>query len=113
MRSTSTSVPLTRIGQSRFGLFDHRLEARLFANRIRERQRIASERQALLDSRRKLLQHAVGSAARSDEIRSLVRALDERISPRIEEVPAFEYWRSRALSEAETIDPQTQSLKHL
>lgn len=44
----------------------------------RDRQRKAADLQALLDSRQKLLRNALGSAARSDEIRSLVQALDLR-----------------------------------
>ena len=81
--------------------------------RERDRQRKAADLQALLDSRQKLLRNALGSAARSDEIRSLVRALDERFRPRMEAVPAFELWRNWALSEAEAIDPRTQSFAHL
>ncbi|MGH9553000.1 MAG: hypothetical protein ACRD3W_26715, partial [Terriglobales bacterium] len=49
--------------------------------RKRERQRKAAELKALLDSRQKLLENAITSVARSDKIRSLVRALDERIGP--------------------------------
>jgi hypothetical protein len=81
--------------------------------RERNRQRKAAELQALLDSRQELLQNAISSTARSDEIRSLVQALDERIGPRLGEVPAFEHWRSWALSEAEAIDPRVRSVAHL
>src|SRR5438132_1672875 len=45
----------------------------------RNRQRRAVELQALLDSPQKLLQNAISSAARSDQIRSLVQPLIERI----------------------------------
>lgn len=81
--------------------------------RERERQRKAAELQALLDSRQKLLHNAMSDTARSDQIRSLVQALDERIGPRLDEVPAFAHWRSWALSEAESIDPRARSLAHL
>lgn len=81
--------------------------------RERDRQRKAAELQALLDSRQKLLQNAISDAARSDQIRSLVQSLDERIGPHGKDVPAFEHWRSWALSEAEAIDPRVASLAHL
>ena len=81
--------------------------------RQRDRQRKAAELQALLDSRQTLLQNAISNAARSDQIRSLVHDLDERIGPHGVDVPAFEHWRSWALSEAVAIDPKGRSLAHL
>ena len=79
----------------------------------RDRQREAAELQTLLDSRQTLLQNAISNAARSDQIRSLVHDLDERIGPHGVDVPAFEHWRSWALSEAVAIDPKGRSLAHL
>lgn len=81
--------------------------------RERDRQSKAAEFQALFDSRQKLLHNAISNAARSDQIRSLVRALDGRIGLCMEEVPAFEHWRSWAMSEAEANDPEARSLAHL
>ena len=60
-----------------------------------------------------MLQNAISSAARSDQIRSLVNDLDERIRQHGVDVPAFEHWRRWALSEAEAIDPKARSLAHL
>ena len=81
--------------------------------RERERERKATELQALLDLRQTLLDNAISSAARSDQIRSLIQALEKRIGLRTEETPAFEHWRSWALAEAEAIDPRSRSLAHL
>jgi len=77
------------------------------------RKRKASELQALLDSRQKLLNHAISNVPRSDQIRALIGALDERIGSHSNEVPAFEHWRSWAPSQAEAIDPRARSLTHL
>jgi hypothetical protein len=81
--------------------------------RERDRQRKAAERRALLDARQKLLKDAVGNVNRSNEIRALVHALEERIGPHPEQVPGFERWRKWALSEAEVIDPRARSLAEL
>ena len=78
-----------------------------------ERKRKASELQALLDSRQKLLNDAISNVARSDQIRALIGALDERIGSQSNEVPAFQHWRSWALSQAAAIDPRARSLTHL
>jgi len=81
--------------------------------RKRERQRQAAELQAVLDSRQKLLQDALNNAARSDQIRSLIKCLDDRFGVHTEEVPTFEPWRQWALAEAEAIDPRARSHAHL
>ncbi len=81
--------------------------------RKRERQRQAAELQAVQDSRQKLLHEAVTGAASSDQLRLLIRALDERLAPHTKAVPAFEHWRSWALVQAEIIDPRTKSLAQL
>jgi hypothetical protein len=83
------------------------------AARERERERIAAERRALLESRGKLMAQAISDADRSDGIRSLVRALDERIGPHKDQVPEFDRWRAWALAEADSIDPRARSLAHL
>jgi hypothetical protein len=81
--------------------------------RKRERQRKAAELKALLDARQKPLKDAVGNVDRSNEIRALVHALEERIGPHVEQVPGFDRWRKWALSEAEVIDPRARSLAEL
>jgi hypothetical protein len=78
-----------------------------------ERKRKATELQALLDSRQKPLNDAISNVARSDQIRALIGALDERIGSQSSEVPAFQHWRRWALSQAEAIDPRAQSLMQL
>lgn len=83
------------------------------AARQRERERVAAELQVLLDSRQKLMEQAISNAARSDGIRSLVQALDQRIGAHKDEVPGFDRWRAWALAQADAADPRARSLGHL
>jgi hypothetical protein len=78
------------------------------------RQRREAELKALEDRRRRLFEEALDGLVRSDRIRSLAAALEERFENEDSETrTSLERWKHWALAQADQVDPRLRSAEQL
>jgi hypothetical protein len=78
------------------------------------RQRREAELKALEDRRRRLFEEALDGLVRSDRIRSLAAAVEERVEKAESEArTSLERWKHWALAQADQIDPRLRSAEQL
>ena len=78
------------------------------------RQRREAELKALEDRRRRLFEEALDGLVRSDRIRSLAAALEERFVNEDSETRAsLEQWKHWALAQADQVDPRVRTAAQL
>ena len=78
------------------------------------RRRREAELKALQDRRRRLFEEALDGLVRSDRIRSLAAALEERFENEDSEArTSLERWKHWALAQADKVDPRLRSAEQL